>query len=421
MGQKSFSVWLAHRFYKSNSNEHNGRATRLAVTIATAGVALGLAIMIVSVCVVKGFQREVAYKLCGFSSHITLLNDSSFYSPESYPLKSDSSFLTELSNKKGILHVQRVSQKMGILKTHDAYQTILLNGIAQDYDTAFLSRHLVEGYIPAYTDTVSTNSLLISKNLAETLDLKLGNSVYAYFFNDNIRTRKFNVVGIYNTYMPQFDNHIVFTDFRTVNKLNQWGQNQSSRLEIFLNDFDDLDPVQYDLARFIAQQNRTHNSSIAQCSVKENPQTASAFSWLEVLNMNILVIMALMMGVAGFTMISGLLILILERTNTIGVLKSMGATNWRIRKVFVVYSLLIVVRGMLIGNLLGLGFVGLQWWLGLVKLDPEAYYVSVAPVSFDIGWIVGINVVTFVVTILSLILPSALISRIETAKVIQFD
>ena len=165
MGQKSFSVWLAHRFYKSNSNEHNGRATRLAVTIATAGVALGLAIMIVSVCVVKGFQREVAYKLCGFSSHITLLNDSSFYSPESYPLKSDSSFLTELSNKKGILHVQRVSQKMGILKTHDAYQTILLNGIAQDYDTAFLSRHLVEGYIPAYTDTVSTNSLLISKNM----------------------------------------------------------------------------------------------------------------------------------------------------------------------------------------------------------------------------------------------------------------
>ena len=421
MAKRSLSLFLARRFYQSANVDQKRRASKLAIHIATAGVALGLAVMIVSICVVKGFQNEISNKLTGFSSHLTILNDSAFYSPESYPIVLDSAFVSKIQGVSEVKHVQRVSMKIGILKTEDSYQSISLKGIAEEYDTSFIAAHMVEGILPHFTDQKSTNQIVISQMQADDLGLKIGERVYAYFFENTIKMRKFEIAGIYQTNLPQFDEHFVLTDLYTVNRLNKWEKDQSSCLEIHLRDFDDLDQAQIKVGRMINGTQDRYGSTYDTQSIEENPETGAALSWLEVLNMNVLVILGLMTGVAGFTMISGLLILILERTRTIGVLKAMGATNPRIRLTFITYAAMIVIRGLVYGNLFGLGLVLLQKYFGLVQLDPVSYYVSEAPVLIDVTWILVLNVVTLVITVLALVVPSYVISRIEPAKTIQFD
>ena len=421
MSKRSLSLFLARRFYHSAAEDRKRRASKLAINIATAGVALGLAVMIVSICVVKGFQNEITSKLTGFSSHITILNDSSFVSPESYPIVTDSVLLQSIKNIAGVKHVQRISEKVGILKTNEAYQTIALKGLAEDYDLNFISQHVIEGALPRFTSEKSSNQIVVSKMQADALGLQVGAKVYSYFFEETIKMRKFEIIGIYETNLPQFDEHYVLTDLATVNRLNKWKHDQSSAIEVHLNDFDELDAVHQKVGQIINGKRDRNGSVYNSLSIKENPQTGAAISWLEVLNMNVLVILALMTGVAGFTMISGLLILILERTRTIGVLKAMGATNSRIRHTFMVYAAFIVLRGLAFGNLFGLGLVYAQKYFGFVKLDPASYYVSEAPVLVNAGWIVGLNLVTLIITILALIVPSFVVSRIQPAKAIQFD
>ena len=421
MAKRSLSLFLARRFYQTASGDQKRRASKLAINIATAGVALGLAVMIVSICVVKGFQNEISSKLTGFSSHITILNDSSLYSPESYPIVVDSAFVHKISGVSGVKHVQRVSMKLGILKTDESYQSISLKGIADDYDTTFIADHMVDGVLPHFTDQSSTNKIVISQLQADVLGLKVGGRVFSYFFEETIKMRKFEIAGIYQTNLPQFDEHFVLTDLYTVNRLNKWDKDQSSCLEIHLADMDDLDNTQIQIGRLINGKEDCFGSTYESLSIKENPETGPALSWLEVLNMNVWVILGLMTGVAGFTMISGLLILILERTRTIGVLKAMGATNTRIRKTFIAYAAMIVVRGLIFGNVFGLGLVLLQQWFGLVKLDPVSYYVSEAPVLIHFSWILTLNVATLLITVMALVVPSYVISRIQPAKTIQFD
>lgn len=419
--KRSLSLFLARRFYSNAGDDKKRSASKMAIHIATAGVALGLAVMIVSICVVKGFQSEISNKLTGFSSHITILNDSSFLTPESYPIVTDKILIDKIKKVDGVKHVQRVSQKLGILKTDETYHAISLKGIGEDYDIGFIKKCLVEGEMPKFSAAKPGNQIVISKMLADILNLKVGNRVYAYFFEETIKMRKFEIVALYETNLPQFDENIVLTDLATVNRLNKWAADQSSSLEVHLYDYNQLDNTQIGIGRLINGTRDRNGSTYTSMSVKENPQTGSAISWLEVLNMNVLVILALMTGVAGFTMISGLLILILERTRTIGVLKAMGATNTRIRHTFITYAALIVVRGLVIGNVVGLGLVFAQQYFGFVTLDPASYYVSEAPVLVNWGWILGLNLGTLVITVLALVIPSFVISRIQPAKAIQFD
>lgn len=419
--KRSLSLFLARRFYNSAGEDQKRSASKMAIHIATAGVALGLAVMIVSICVVRGFQNEISSKLTGFSSHITILNDSSFLTPESYPIVTDKVFVDKIKGVKGVKHVQRVSQKLGILKTNETYHAISLKGIGSDYDTSFIKENLIEGSLPNFNDEKSTNKIVVSKMLADILDLKVGSKVFAYFFEETIKMRKFEIVALYETNLPQFDENFVLTDLATVNRLNKWEADQSSSLEVHIDDYNDLDITQIRIGRLINGTHDRNGSTYTSLSVKENPQTGAAVSWLEVLNMNVLVILVLMTGVAGFTMISGLLILILERTRTIGVLKAMGATNTRIRHTFITYAALIVVRGLVIGNIVGLGLVYIQQYFGVVTLDPASYYVSEAPVLVNWAWIVGLNLATLLITVLALVVPSFVISRIQPAKAIQFD
>lgn len=414
-------LFLSRRFYLSASGDRQRRASKLAIRIATAGIAVGLAVMIVSVSVVKGFQAEISNKLTGFSSHLMLLNDSSLASPQSFPIVTGTALTGEVRQTPGVSRVQRVSKKMGILKTDSAYQTICLKGVAQDYDLTFLRKHLVAGKVPGFTDSISSNQIIVSQTQADALGLTVGRKVYAYFLEQTIKMRKMEVVGIYNTHMPHMDRHFVWTDMATVNKLNSWQEDQSSEVEIYVQDFDRLDQVQAVLGSKFNGRTDRNGSAYSLLSVKEHPYTANAFSWLGVLNLNVWVILALMTGVAGFTMISGLLILILERTQTIGVLKAMGTSNRRLRQTFLLYSVQIVSRGLLWGNLLGLAIIGSQWQWGWVKLNPENYYVTVAPVMLNVWWILFLNLATLAITVLALIVPSYAVSRIQPAKAIRFE
>ena len=417
----SLAWFLALRFYKHAGRDSDRKASLLAIRIATAGVALGLAVMIISVCVVKGFQTEIRAKLAGFAAHLEVLDERSFSSPESYPIVTDQTLMSKIKTVPGITRVQRVSEKMGILKTNDAFQTILLKGVGADFDTTFLRQCVVEGRLPRFAKEGGTDEVIISQQVARTLGLKRGDRVYAYFVSDAIRLRRFTIVGIYATNLSQFDERMIWTDRHTVNKLNDWDPEQSSALEIFLTEPEKTDVVQADINRLVGGMDDGRGGVYDTMSLSENPTTAAVIQWLSLLDFNVLVILALMLGVAGFTTISGLLILVLERTRTIGILKSLGASNTRIRRVFLTYATLIVAKGLLWGNILGVGIVLLQRYFGWVKLDPATYYVSEVPVEINFWWVVGLNVATLVISVLALIVPSFMISRIQPAKAIRYE
>lgn len=416
------SWFLAKRFYKSASGDTHRKASKLAIGIATAGIALGLAVMIISVSVVKGFQQEISNKLTGFSSHVMVYNDSMFVSPESYPIAADTSVINTIKQNANVEHVQRVSQKLGILKTNDAYQTISLKGISAEYDCAFLKSQIIEGELPDYSnDTLASNKIIISKLQAQDLSLKVGQKVYAYFFEETIKPRRFEISAIYETNMPQFDRNCVIAHLPMVNSLNDWQDDQCSQLEVMLKDFGQVDATDVSLGKDLNGRRDKYGSVYMTQSVKNHPHTASAFAWLEVLNTNVWIILVLMVCVAGFTMISGLLILILERTTTIGILKAMGMTNQKIRSTFISYAAMIILKGCLWGNLIGLGIIGLQKHFGWVKLDPESYYVSTAPVLINWTWIISLNIATLFITVMALLVPSLVVTRIQPAKSIRFE
>lgn len=418
-----FSLFLAKRFFThGESGEECKRSASVpAINIATAGIAIGLAVMIVSVCMVKGFQREVRDKVTGFISHIEIAQQRAFMSPESYPLVTDLSFVASVKATPGVEHVQRFSQKLGVFKTEENFAGIALKGVAQDYDYSFLQAHLVEGKIPVFKDSEASNCIVISRLIADQLGLNLGDKIYCYFFSQTIKQRRFTVSAIYDTKLPQFDRSFVMTDLYTVNRLNDWQTDESSGLEIRLGSFDDITEVQKALGNKLNGKQDRNGNPYYVVSINENPRTMSLLSWLELLDFNIMIILIIMICVSGFTMISGLLILILERTRTIGLLKALGATNGRIRHTFLWFAAFIVGRGLLIGNVLGLTLVALQHYFQIAKLDPDIYYVDAVPVEVNLWWIVAINAFALIVTMLALVVPSFLISRIQPAKAIQFD
>lgn len=417
------SLFLAKRFFLKGdvNNENRRKASAPAIVIATAGIAIGLAVMLISVCIVRGFQNEIRNKLAGFTSHIEIVDQRIYSSPENYPLITDQALIQQVSRIPAVKHVQRFSQKLGIFKTNDNFAGIALKGIGEEYDVSFLKSYLIAGKIPQIKKGESSNQIVISNSLAKLLKLKVGDKVYSYFFSETIKQRRFTIAGIYDTHIPQFDKTFVLTDIYTVNKLNDWTENQSNGLEVKLKSYDDLQTAQSALVHQIGGKADQNGNPYSVISIKENPRTISMLSWLDLLDVNVLVILIIMVIVGGFTMVSGLLILILERTRTIGILKALGATNTRIRHTFLWFASFIISRGLVIGNAIAFLLIVLQYWFHIIHLDPETYYVDAVPVEIHLGWILAVNLFALVITILSLVIPSFLISRIQPAKAIQFD
>ena len=410
--------FLAKRIYTNNADKK--RVDRPAIRIAIAGVAVGLAVMLVSVSVVFGFKHTIRNKVVGFGSHIQVANFMTLQASEQYPIQMGDSMLKVLRAIPGVKHVQRFAVKQGILKTDKDFLGVAFKGIAADYDTTFIHQNLVAGTIPHFSDTVGKQQMMVSQAIADQLNLKLGDKVFAYFIdNTGVKARRFTIAAIYQTNLSQFDKVTCFIDLYTAVKLNAWETDQASGAELTVNDFNLLNQT---AARVVEKVNRTIDSygeTYSSQTIQEmNPQI---FSWLDLLDLNVWIILGLMLAVAGVTMISGLLIIILERTAMIGILKAIGARNTTIRRTFLWFAVFTIGKGMLIGNLIGLGLIVLQHYTGLVKLNPATYYVSTVPVEFNLFVWLLLNVATLVISVFVLIAPSYLVSKINPAATMRYE
>lgn len=412
---------MARRLYRGldGISEKGKKASVPAIHIATAGVALGLAVMIVSISVVQGFKQEISRKVTGFAAHMEVLDINTLYAPDAYSVYTGRDFMDWLEQQPGVEHAQRTSEKMGILKTDSDFQGITLIGAGPEYDQAFIKEHLVDGKLPAFSDKQSQDKLVLSQYQADNLGLKVGDRVFAYFFDRTVKTRRFEVTAIYQTNLKQFDKTIALTDLYAVNKLNGWSDSVASKAEIRVRDFSRLEDVAASLATNLAKSKYRNETGPAVVTVKEHyPQI---FSWLGLLDMNVWIILGLMACVACFTMTSGLFILILEHTSTIGILRAMGATGGSVRHCFLSLAAIIAVRGLIIGNAIGLVLVLVQKQWGIVHLDPASYYVDVAPVVIDPVVILLLNAGTLFLTLAALVGPSFAASRVQPAKAIRFE
>lgn len=409
---------IARGLFRHTGDEQ--RVSRPIITIATWGVAVGVCVMILSVCVTLGFQREIRGKVIGFGSHIQVVNAESLYKPlETNPIMMGNAMLDSLSHIEGVRHAQRFCQKPGMLKTDEAFRGVAFRGVGAEYDTTFLHRHLQEGRLPVFSDTLSSNEILVSAKVADQLRINLNDRVYAYFFEEKVRARRFTVVGIYNTNLADFDNSFIFTDLITVQKLWGWHSDQYSGAELLLADFNELDMVAERVSETVDHATDPYGNLYLSSTIQNlYPQI---FSWLDLLDMNVWVILILMLCVAGFTMVSGLLIIILERTNFIGVMKAMGADNDRIRHIFLFFAAMIIGRGLLWGNALAAALILCQELFHPVTLDPQSYYVETVPLYVHMGYVLLIDVFTMVVSVMALVVPSYLISNIHPARSIRFE
>ncbi|MCR5076988.1 MAG: ABC transporter permease [Prevotella sp.] len=414
----NYPLFIARKIY--NDGDKTRKVSKPAIRIATIGVAIGLAVMIVSVSVVLGFKHTIRDKVVGFGSHITVADFLTLQSSEQYPIQVSDSLVKALRHTQGVKHVQRYAYTQGILKTDNDFLGVLLKGVGPEFDSTFIHENMVEGSLPHFSDSESQQKIVISKTIADKLTLKVGQRIFAYFINkQGVRTRRFTIVGIYATNMKQFDSQICLTDLYTTNRLNGWEPDQYSGAELSVDDFSQLDLVSMRVLNKVKNTvDRYGETYSSENVIEQNPQI---FSWLDLMDMNVWIILALMTAVAGVTMISGLLIIILERTQMIGILKALGSRNRQIRHIFLWFATFIIGRGLLLGNLIGLGCVGLQAWTGLIKLDPQTYYVSTVPVEINAPLVITLNLVTMLVCVLVLIGPSYLISHIHPAKSMHYE
>lgn len=415
MGVGSF---IAKRlFFKSESStKKSGPAVRIAVT----GIAIGLAVMLVAVGVVNGFKREVQAKIVGVGAHVQISSYYSNYSYEVSPINTPDSLLDSLRIIPGVKHVQCIYTKPGMIKIKDDFQAVVFKGVDQQFDKTFIKESLKEGKFPDYTKP--SNEVMISESIAKLLKLKTGDSFLAYFIKEEaVSARKFTISGIYNTHFASFDKAFVLVDARHVQVLNDWDSEQAGGIEVFFDtkgtaSFESEKEQVYEFMSRYAS--RTDEIYYMRDLYEMNPDL---FGWLDLLDMNVLLILLLMIFVSGFNIISGLLILILERTNLIGVLKALGSSNQLVRKLFFSYSTYLIGKGLLWGNAIGLGICILQNQLHLLKLDPSIYYVDAVPIDINLFYILLINAGTILISMAVVLIPSHLISRIHPAKAIRFE
>ena len=412
-----FTWFVAKRLFAQGGS--SGRASRLATGIATVGVAIGLAVMLVSVAIVLGFQKEVQDKVLGFGAHIKVMNYRSLGQQEFSPIVIDDSVTSRLTAIPNVASVARFCTKPGMLKTDANFRGIAIQGIGQDYDHSFISNHMIEGEMPEFTDSVGSGKLVISQAMAREMQVEVGQTIYAYFFEQTVRARKFTVAGIYRTNLTDFDKNFAYTDLFTIHRLLGWDSQQYAGAEIRLQDFERLDETLMNVVNEVNHKQDSYGEYYSSMSIRmEHPQI---FAWLRLLDMDIVVILILMICVSIFTAVSGLLIIILERTNFIGIMKALGARNKQVRHLFLNYAMLIILRGIVLGNLLAFALIYLQKYTGLVTLDPEVYYVEAVPVLVNWWWVLAIDLGTLVISALAMIVPSFVVSNITPAKSIRFE
>jgi lipoprotein-releasing system permease protein len=386
------------------------------------GIALGIVVMLISISIVTGFKKEIRDKVIGFGSHIQIVNYDSNYSYETAPVNRDQPFLKELTGIANIKSINVFATKPGIIKTDEYIQGIVLKGVDREYNWEFFSKHLTEGRLPDIITPDRSQEVLISSNLSALLLLKVNDPIFMYFINQDEqipRIRQFRVTGIYNTSLQEFDDLFVIGDLRQIQHINSWDSTQISGFEITVKNFSKLELTEFTVRERIINYSLVPGTTLRPVSIlRKYPQI---FDWLSILDMNVWVILTLMVVVAGFNMISALLVLILERSSMIGVLKSLGSRNKSLRRIFLYLSGFLISRGMFWGNLIGISMLLLQKYLNIMKLDPSSYYMEVVPVHISPLNIILLNLGAIAITMIMLIFPAYFVSKISPDKSMRFD
>ena len=404
-------IKIAKRLYFSQQGEQ--RNSRPAVRVALAGIIVGVMVMILTVCIVVGFKQTVTQQVAGFGAHIQVVSFDNNNTYDLQPIEVSDSMLTSLGRYPHVVQAAPFVTKPGMLKTDSAFHGIVLKGT--DY-WDFFARNIREGALPS-----SPQEVLISEPVARLLGLGVGDAVTAYFVDEtDVRARRFRITGLYETGFGQFDELFVLTPLATARRLQGWDEHTCSGVEILLDDIRYIDEVADEI--YFATVNRLddngYNIYYVQTLHEQNP---AVFAWLDLLDMNVVVIIVLMLLVAGFNIVSGLIILILDGVQLIGTLKALGADNRFVRRIFLTQAALLIGKGILWGNVLGLGLAAVQYFTHLVPLEAATYYVSYVPVAFPWGWWMLLNVGTIAVSLLILLLPSMIITKISPAKVMHFE
>lgn len=407
----SGSKFISSRLFSLSKGSLSSTVMRLSVT----SVALAMTVMIIALAVVVGFKNQIRDKVVGFVApiHIQALNRNESY--EETPFKMEAWLTQTLDSTEGVRHYQGVANKAGMIKTDDEIQGVLVKGVGTDYDWTYFEKSLIAGELPHYADGERSNDVLVSRLIANKMLLAVNDDVRVWFVDEDMKTRgrKFKVKGIFETGLSEYDERFVFCDINQIRKLNRWADDEIGLVEVWLDDVETMDEVSQII------EHRIPPGTLTSYTAKEsNPKI---FDWLALLDTNVWLILGLMFLVAGITVISMLLIIIIEKTSTIGLLKAMGATNGFVRKVFLRRSIRILLIGMVIGNAVGLGFCLLQQYTGLVGLDPETYYLSAVPIELHLITVVILNVACFALWLLMLLIPTSIINRIRPSRSIRFE
>jgi len=393
--------------------------SRSIVGIAMFGIALSLAVMIVAVAIVTGFKKEISNKVTGFGAHIQIQNMDSNLSYEMVPIPRDLESVARISQLEGIKNVQAFAIKAGIIKTGEEIHGAVLKGIDGTYDWTFIKKHLSEGELFQVSDTLRSNKVVLSGSTARRLNLGVGDRFTMYFIQDPPRARTFTISGLYNTSLEQFDQLYIFADIKQVQRLNNWREDQVSGYEVLITKMEELPELSTQVRELVGLDFLDDGSRLKVETIRE--KNTQIFDWLNLQDMNVVVLVILMLVVAGINMISGLLILILERTNMIGILKALGTNNVSVRKIFMYQSGYLTLVGLFWGNLFGLGICLLQKYLNLVSLDPTSYYLDTVPINLNLLHLLLLNLGTMLITFLFLLIPSGIIARISPDKSIRFN
>jgi lipoprotein-releasing system permease protein len=412
----NLELFIAKRLV--TGKESKGFVSRRLVNITTIGISLGLAVMLISVSIVTGFKKQITDKVIGFGGQIQVeyMDDNASY--ETKPISRNQAFLTQLKKNQNIKHIQAFGLKAGIMKTPDEFQGIVIKGVDKNYDWSFFKKILVEGKLPRINDSV-TNEIIISKDLANKLRLKAGDDVALYFIQEPVRVRRMHISGLYQSGLGELDNIYAIGNLLQVQQLNNWTKDQISGFEISVKDFSKLENITDEVYQEVSLTVQPDGSSLRTTNIKE--KYIQIFDWINLQNVNVAIIIILMLMVAGFNMISGLLILILERTRMIGLLISLGARSARIRKIFIYQSGFLMLRGLFWGNLIGLSLLFLQYQFKWIKLDEASYYINSVPVNFDFLQILIINAGSLLAILVMLIFPSMIISKISPDVTLKYD
>lgn len=404
----NLSYFIAKRISGVKVDSFSGTIYKIAV----ASIGIGLAVMIISFQILQGFQETIQEKIISFGGHMQVTKFTLSQSFEEDPLSKNVEFFKDYEDYKFIEHIQEYAHKAGLLKANNEVLGIVLKGIAPSYDTSRFDRNIVEGRFLHPNDSTASNEILISKNIASKLNLHLHDNTLMYFIQNPIRVRKLNICGIYETGLEDFDERIVIGDLKLVQKINDWPDSLIGGFEVYVDDFRKINQYEKKLSDLV---NYDHYVE------KISDKYMEIFDWLALLNRNVVIFLTLTLAVASFNMISILLILIMERTQMIGTLKALGAKNKQIRKIFVYNGMIMIAKGLILGNLIGIGFGLLQSNFQILTLSPENYYMKYVPIYWNIEVIVGLNILIFLVVSLVLMLPTAIISRISPIKSMRFN